>query len=102
MWLMKTLLTSGCINQRGAGHPINEQLISHLSPQGWEHINLSGDCVWRTNLSWDRANTVHYAQSLNAEAGPGADAVAIRSEEPVPVVIYGEQQFYRAGNIHIP
>ena len=20
MWLMKTLLTSGCINQRGAGH----------------------------------------------------------------------------------
>ncbi|WP_420259686.1 hypothetical protein, partial [Enterobacter kobei] len=22
MWLMKTLLTSGCTNQRGAGHPI--------------------------------------------------------------------------------
>ncbi|MBE0086851.1 hypothetical protein FOT22_10865 [Escherichia coli] len=21
MWLMKTLLTSGCTNQRGAGHP---------------------------------------------------------------------------------
>ena len=30
--------------------PINEQLISHLSPLGWEHINLSGDYVWRTNL----------------------------------------------------
>jgi TnpA family transposase len=29
---------------------INEQLISHLSPLGWEHINLSGDYVWRTNL----------------------------------------------------
>ncbi|RVR82902.1 hypothetical protein EOL16_05825, partial [Klebsiella pneumoniae] len=22
MWLMKTLLTSGCTNQRGAGHPV--------------------------------------------------------------------------------
>ncbi|TFF54009.1 hypothetical protein EIC82_22560, partial [Enterobacter sp. A11] len=22
MWLMKTLLTSGCINQRGAGHVV--------------------------------------------------------------------------------
>ena len=20
---------------------------------GWEHINLSGDYVWRNNLSWD-------------------------------------------------
>ncbi|WP_267284559.1 Tn3 family transposase [Klebsiella pneumoniae] len=29
---------------------INEQLITHLSPLGWEHINLSGDYVWRTNL----------------------------------------------------
>ncbi|HAH4700408.1 TPA: transposase [Escherichia coli] len=25
-------------------------MISHLSPLGWEHINLSGDYVWRTNL----------------------------------------------------
>ncbi|MEP8808289.1 hypothetical protein ABKV34_00005, partial [Enterobacter hormaechei] len=23
MWLMKTLLTSGCTNQRGAGQPLN-------------------------------------------------------------------------------
>ncbi|HHP7414675.1 TPA: hypothetical protein ACSC6C_005097, partial [Klebsiella pneumoniae] len=30
--------------------PINEQLVSHLSPLGWEHINLSGDYVWRNNL----------------------------------------------------
>lgn len=29
---------------------INEQLVSHLSPLGWEHINLSGDYVWRNNL----------------------------------------------------
>ncbi|HBX4968608.1 TPA: hypothetical protein MH347_25520 [Klebsiella pneumoniae] len=24
MWLMKTLLTSGCTNQRGAGHPLGD------------------------------------------------------------------------------
>ena len=23
------------------GFPINEQLVSHLSPTGWEHINLN-------------------------------------------------------------
>ena len=32
------------------GIQVNEQLIAHLSPLGWEHINLSGDYVWRTNL----------------------------------------------------
>lgn len=32
------------------GISLNEQLISHLFPLGWEHINLSGDYVWRTNL----------------------------------------------------
>lgn len=32
------------------GISINEQLVSHLSPLGWEHINLSGDYVWRNNL----------------------------------------------------
>ncbi|KGB10167.1 tn3 transposase DDE domain protein [Enterobacteriaceae bacterium ATCC 29904] len=35
---------------RRKGIPITEQLITHLSPLGWEHINLSGDYVWRTNL----------------------------------------------------
>ncbi|MDA6220365.1 Tn3 family transposase, partial [Escherichia coli] len=28
----------------------NDQLLSHLSPLGWEHINLNGDYVWRNNL----------------------------------------------------
>ncbi|HFP4829045.1 TPA: Tn3 family transposase, partial [Escherichia coli] len=29
---------------------INDQLLSHLSPLGWEHINLNRDYVWRNNL----------------------------------------------------
>ncbi|EBD2439628.1 hypothetical protein CLB51_24645 [Salmonella enterica] len=28
---------------------INDQLLSHLSPLGWEHINLTGDYIWRNN-----------------------------------------------------
>lgn len=28
------------------GEKINENLLQHLSPLGWEHINLTGDYVW--------------------------------------------------------
>lgn len=31
------------------GLQLNEQLLSHLSPLGWEHINLTGDYIWRNN-----------------------------------------------------
>jgi hypothetical protein len=26
---------------------VEENLLQHLSPLGWEHINLTGDYVWR-------------------------------------------------------
>jgi len=32
---------------RDTGNNIDEKLLSHLSPLGWEYINLTGDCVWR-------------------------------------------------------
>jgi hypothetical protein len=31
------------------GVKIDEQLLSHLSPLGWEHINLAGDYIWKSN-----------------------------------------------------
>jgi len=31
---------------RKKGEPIREDLIRHLSPLGWKHINLTGDYVW--------------------------------------------------------
>lgn len=31
------------------GLKINEQLLSHLSPLGSEHINLTGDYIWKSN-----------------------------------------------------
>ncbi|WP_094168557.1 hypothetical protein [Citrobacter braakii] len=36
MWLMKTLLTSGCTNQRGAGHP-NAAMLLYV-PNGTRKI----------------------------------------------------------------
>lgn len=31
------------------GLKINEQLLSQLSTLGWEHINLTGDYIWKSN-----------------------------------------------------
>lgn len=28
---------------------INEQQLPHLSALGWEHINLTGDYIWKSN-----------------------------------------------------
>ena len=34
---------------RDSGKDIDERLLPHLSPLGWEHINLPGDYIWRQN-----------------------------------------------------
>lgn len=34
---------------RRDGHPVDDGVLPHLSPLGWEHINLTGDYVWRQN-----------------------------------------------------
>ncbi|MCF0739219.1 IS1 family transposase, partial [Klebsiella pneumoniae] len=44
MWLMKTLLTSGCTNQRGAGQRIerhNLNLRQHLARLGRKSLSFS-------------------------------------------------------------
>jgi hypothetical protein len=39
---------------REHGHPVDEHLLPHLSPLGWEHINLTGDYVWRQSRKVER------------------------------------------------
>ena len=39
--------------QREAGKSIDDELLQYLSPLGWEHINLTGDYVWRQNKAND-------------------------------------------------
>ncbi|WNV02976.1 Tn3 family transposase (plasmid) [Candidatus Methylospira mobilis] len=31
------------------GHAVDNALLQYLSPLGWEHINLTGDYLWRSN-----------------------------------------------------
>jgi hypothetical protein len=32
---------------RAHGIPVEDELLAHLSPIGWEHINLTGDYTWQ-------------------------------------------------------
>ena len=34
---------------REHGTEVDDALLQHLSPLGWEQINLTGDYVWRQN-----------------------------------------------------
>lgn len=36
-------------SMRGEGQQLDDALLQYLSPLGWEHINLTGDYVWRQN-----------------------------------------------------
>jgi TnpA family transposase len=50
--LWNTVYLERAINALGtAGHIIDNSLIQHLSPLGWEHINLTGDYVWNSSTS---------------------------------------------------
>jgi len=34
---------------RDSGMDIDEKMLTHLSPLGWAHINLTDDYIWRRN-----------------------------------------------------
>ena len=34
---------------RGHAQAVDDGLLQYLSPLGWEHINLTGDYIWRQN-----------------------------------------------------
>lgn len=34
-----------------SGNPVDSALLQYLSPLGWEHINLTGDYIWQSNIS---------------------------------------------------
>ena len=36
------------------GETVDENLLQHVSPLGWEHINLTGDYVWRQDRRVER------------------------------------------------
>lgn len=44
-----TYLERAILGMKAHGQIIDDDLLSHLSPLGWEHINLSGGYVWRNS-----------------------------------------------------
>ena len=51
-WSFDTLNSSGGGGTRllQAGERFDEQLLRHLSPLDWEHINLTGDYLWSSDI----------------------------------------------------
>jgi Tn3 transposase DDE domain len=39
---------------RDSGKDVDDRLLPHLSPLGWEHINLTGDYVWRQSRKMEQ------------------------------------------------
>jgi hypothetical protein len=39
---------------RDHGQPVDEHLLQDVSPLGWEHINPTGDYVWRQDRRVER------------------------------------------------
>lgn len=48
--LWNTVYLKSVVNGlRAKGHIVDDALLQYLSPLGWEHINLTGDYLWRSN-----------------------------------------------------
>ena len=41
---------------RGNSHALDDALLLYLSPPGWEHINLTGDYLWRSTAKIGAGN----------------------------------------------
>ena len=44
--LWNTRYLNRAITALRAVEPVPDELLAHLSPLGWEHVNLTGDYVW--------------------------------------------------------
>jgi hypothetical protein len=47
------------------GDTVDENLLQHLSPLGWEHINLTGDYVWRQNRKGVRVPSPYWGVTID-------------------------------------
>jgi len=54
--LWNTVYISEAVNFLSKTEQISEELLPHISPLGWEHINLSGDFIWKTKRDFSVNN----------------------------------------------
>ena len=47
--LWNTVYLGRAVDQlRSRGEVIDDTVLAHIAPLGWEHITFNGDCVWPT------------------------------------------------------
>jgi hypothetical protein len=55
---------------REHGIPIERESLAHLSPIGWEHVNLTGDYTWQSTGPLRRARSGPYDHLQPQTSGP--------------------------------
>lgn len=53
-----------------AGRPVPDEHLAHLSPLGWQHINLTGDYLWSERAHDDRLRPLRSGALMRDRAGP--------------------------------
>ncbi len=48
-WAQYPYLERAANALRGHGQAVDDAQLQYLSPLGWEHINLTGDYLWRSS-----------------------------------------------------
>ena len=61
------------------GLSVGDNLLEHLSPLGWEHASLTGDCVWRHNRRVEAARDFLLAPTFHRRSSKDMDRWSLPS-----------------------
>ena len=65
-----TYLQAAIERLSAAGRPVSDEHLAHLSPLGWQHINLTGDYLWADDdMPADRLKPLRQLPGLSEQTG---------------------------------
>jgi TnpA family transposase len=65
-----TYLQAAIEHLAAAGRPVPDEHLAHLSPLGWQHINLTGDYLWTDgDMPADRLRSLRRLPDLPGQSG---------------------------------
>jgi len=68
------------------GRPVPADLLQHLSPLGWQHINLTGDYIWAdTGTPQEKLRPLRQALRSSSDGGNSTSAPHQRSLASYPM-----------------
>ena len=68
--LWNTVYLERATEQMAKSRQFDSTLLQHVSPLGWEHINLTGDYTWHANKRVAKGGFRPLRSSRNASSGP--------------------------------